>query len=97
MERWNDRRLLLLFGTDQAVESPRNLPGVIPQLVELVPISLGEISELHREKDCVGDFRQEPREMSKNRRNSLGPRLAAPSAMFAAAENAARRICEVRP
>src|SRR5881394_498270 len=79
MERWNDRRLLLLFGTDQPVESPRNLPGVIPQLVELVPISLGQVSELPREKNCVGDFRQRPernvQEPPKLSRPSLGGTL----------------------
>jgi len=35
--------------------------------------------------------------MSKKRRNSDGPFLAQPSTMFADAEYAARRICDVMP
>jgi hypothetical protein len=37
----------------------------------------------------------DPTDMSRNRRNSRAPRFSAPSAMFAAAEYAARRACEV--
>jgi hypothetical protein len=35
--------------------------------------------------------------MSRNRRNSRAVRRDDPSTMFAAAEKAARRICDVRP
>jgi hypothetical protein len=39
----------------------------------------------------------DPIAMSRNRRNSGDPRFADPSAMLAAAENAARRACDVTP
>src|SRR2546430_17110199 len=66
-------------------------------LHDALPISSGSRPASRENRSAYPTSVSDDREMSRKRRNSFRLRREDPSTMLTAAENAARRVCEVRP